>query len=87
MAEVFSPPRATAAVIRNPGIGVLPAGAYDIRPGPDGSSRDFSRPGVRGRAIRSLGARRPFLLVGGPPCTGRCSLNQNINHRRASADE
>eukprot|EP00969_Alexandrium_andersonii_P263570 11649628-Alexandrium_andersonii.AAC.1 len=34
--EVYSPPRVTAAAARRPRIGVLPAGAFDIRPGPGG---------------------------------------------------
>eukprot|EP00969_Alexandrium_andersonii_P332809 14708060-Alexandrium_andersonii.AAC.1 len=58
VAGVFSPPRVTAAAASNPSLGVLPAGAFDIRPGPDGSSWDFSKPGDRGRVIRLLGARR-----------------------------
>eukprot|EP00969_Alexandrium_andersonii_P193003 8525324-Alexandrium_andersonii.AAC.1 len=37
VAEVFSPPRATAAAARNPRFGVSPAGAFDFRPGLDGS--------------------------------------------------
>eukprot|EP00969_Alexandrium_andersonii_P118183 5227582-Alexandrium_andersonii.AAC.1 len=36
VAEVFSPPRVTAVVERQPRLGVLPAGAFDLRPGPGG---------------------------------------------------
>eukprot|EP00969_Alexandrium_andersonii_P116201 5138077-Alexandrium_andersonii.AAC.1 len=65
-AEVFSPPRVTAAAARNPRLGALPAGAFDARPGVDGSSWDFSKPEGRDLAIRLIGARRPYLLVGSP---------------------
>eukprot|EP00969_Alexandrium_andersonii_P092420 4080769-Alexandrium_andersonii.AAC.1 len=34
VAEVFSPPRVTAQTEKRPGLGVLPAGAFDIRAGP-----------------------------------------------------
>eukprot|EP00969_Alexandrium_andersonii_P049881 2189053-Alexandrium_andersonii.AAC.1 len=34
VAEVFPPPRVTAMVERSPRLGVIPAGAFDLRPGP-----------------------------------------------------
>eukprot|EP00969_Alexandrium_andersonii_P116404 5145991-Alexandrium_andersonii.AAC.1 len=49
VAEVFSPPRVTAMAERRPRLGVLPAGALDLRPGPGGASWDFSKPEDRDR--------------------------------------
>eukprot|EP00969_Alexandrium_andersonii_P331968 14671337-Alexandrium_andersonii.AAC.1 len=54
---------------RSPRLGVLPAGAFDLRPGPRERAWDFDRAGDRDRVIRLSGARRPYILAGGPPCT------------------
>eukprot|EP00969_Alexandrium_andersonii_P149192 6596867-Alexandrium_andersonii.AAC.1 len=62
VAEVFSPPRVTAMAERRPRLGVIPAGAFDLRPGPGGDSWGFDRPGARDRAIRILGATRPYVV-------------------------
>eukprot|EP00969_Alexandrium_andersonii_P077890 3435423-Alexandrium_andersonii.AAC.1 len=35
----------------------------------------------------ALGARRPYLLVGSPPCADRCPLKRNINHPRMDNGE
>ena len=43
LVEVYSPPRVTAHATRYPCYGVLPGGAFDLRPGPDGRSWDFER--------------------------------------------
>ena len=43
LVEVYSPPRVTAHATRYPCYGVLPGGAFDLRPGPDGFSWDFSQ--------------------------------------------
>eukprot|EP00975_Prorocentrum_lima_P043159 9061491-Prorocentrum_lima.AAC.1 len=50
--EVYSPPRVTAVAARHPRVGVLPAGAFDIRPGPGGVSWDFTKADHREEAIR-----------------------------------
>eukprot|EP00969_Alexandrium_andersonii_P206914 9140882-Alexandrium_andersonii.AAC.1 len=65
---------------------VSPAGAFNIRPSPDGSSWDFSKPADRDLVVRLLGARRPYLLAGSPPCTDWLAFNQNINHPRMDKD-
>ena len=36
LAKMCTPPRATARVAKFPRFGVLPRGAFDLRPGPDG---------------------------------------------------
>eukprot|EP00969_Alexandrium_andersonii_P123933 5477051-Alexandrium_andersonii.AAC.1 len=60
---------------RRPRHGVLPAGALDLRPGPGGQSWNFDLPGDRERAIRRVASRRPYLLIGSPPCADWCGLN------------
>eukprot|EP00969_Alexandrium_andersonii_P178592 7896020-Alexandrium_andersonii.AAC.1 len=65
----------TAVAERRPRLGALPAGAFDLRPGPGGASWDFDRAEDRDRVIRILGAERPFVVAGGPPCADRCGLN------------
>eukprot|EP00969_Alexandrium_andersonii_P189385 8366547-Alexandrium_andersonii.AAC.1 len=49
---------------RIPRLGVPPAGAFDLRPGPGGRAWGFDRADDRDRVIRLLGARRPYLLAG-----------------------
>eukprot|EP00969_Alexandrium_andersonii_P125278 5538434-Alexandrium_andersonii.AAC.1 len=59
---------------RRPRKRALPAGALDLRPGPGGQSWNFDFPGDRERAIRFVASRKPFLLIGSPPCTDWCGL-------------
>eukprot|EP00969_Alexandrium_andersonii_P143148 6328181-Alexandrium_andersonii.AAC.1 len=49
VAEVFSLPRVTAMAERNPRLGVLSAGAVDLRPGPGGRAWDFDKAEDRDR--------------------------------------
>eukprot|EP00969_Alexandrium_andersonii_P267836 11836209-Alexandrium_andersonii.AAC.1 len=37
-------------------------------------------PEDRGRVIRALGAQRPYVVVGCPPCTDWCGLNARVDH-------
>eukprot|EP00969_Alexandrium_andersonii_P370629 15477722-Alexandrium_andersonii.AAC.1 len=67
---------------RRPRLEVLPAGAFDLRLGPGGASWDFDRAEDRDRAIRILGAERPFVVAGSPPCTDWRGLNTYVNHTR-----
>eukprot|EP00969_Alexandrium_andersonii_P153854 6803172-Alexandrium_andersonii.AAC.1 len=60
---------------RNPHLGVLPAGAFALRPGPGARAWDFDRADDRDSVIRLLGARRPYLLVGCPARADWCSFN------------
>ena len=30
---------------------------------------------------------KPYVVIGSPPCTDFCTLNQNINHKRMTPDE
>eukprot|EP00969_Alexandrium_andersonii_P271013 11978336-Alexandrium_andersonii.AAC.1 len=72
---------------RKPRYGVLPAGALDLRPGPGGQSWNFDLPGDRGGAIRLVGSRRPFLLIGSPPRTDWCGLRVHVNQPRMDEQE
>eukprot|EP00969_Alexandrium_andersonii_P103867 4582998-Alexandrium_andersonii.AAC.1 len=42
---------------RSPRSGVLPAGAFDLRPGPGGRAWDFGKAEDRDRVVRLLGDR------------------------------
>ena len=66
LTEVYSPPRVTAHAARFPRFGVLPGGAFDLRPGPDGRSWDFEDPNDRAECERRIDRAKPFLLIGCP---------------------
>eukprot|EP00969_Alexandrium_andersonii_P325268 14372088-Alexandrium_andersonii.AAC.1 len=51
---------------RRPRLGVLPAGAFDLRPGPGGEAWGFDRAEDREHVVRLLGSQRPYLLGGSP---------------------
>ena len=87
IAEVFSPPRVTAAAARFPQFEALPGGAYDLRPGLGGKAWDFDRPEDRAEAERRIEQSSPYLLVGSPPCTDWCALNKSLNHPRMGPAE
>eukprot|EP00969_Alexandrium_andersonii_P228870 10108296-Alexandrium_andersonii.AAC.1 len=72
---------------RRPRLGVLPAWAFDLRPGPGGASWGFNKPEDRDRVIRVLGAERPFVIVGSPPRADWCGLNTHVNHPRVDLAE
>ena len=80
--EIFSPPRVTQHATRFPSYGVLPGGAYDIRPGPDGRSWDFDREEDRLECERRIDETQPVILIGCPPCTEWSIFNRNLNHCR-----
>ena len=45
----------------------------------DGNSWDFTKPEMRKRTARKVIDEKPFVLVGGPPCTDWSSLmNRNL---------
>ena len=80
--EVDSQPRVTAAAALRPHLGVLPAGAFDLRAGPGEQSWDFTRSDHRVRAMKLITAAKPYLIIGSPPCTDWCRMNVNLNHPR-----
>eukprot|EP00969_Alexandrium_andersonii_P021382 935220-Alexandrium_andersonii.AAC.1 len=87
MAEMFSPPRVAAMAERRPRYGVPPAGVFDFRPGPGGASWDFDRPEGCDHIIRSLGAQKPYVVVGGPLCTDWRGLLTYDSHPRVNQAE
>ena len=76
ISEVYSPPRVS---IMAEEMGLLGGFALDLTaPGPDGRAWDFTKTGHEARAIGLVNRRRPYLLVGSPPCTAYSNL-QNLN--------
>ena len=87
LSEVFSPPRVTAHASRYPHFGVLPGGAFDLRPGPDGRSLDFENPDDCAECERRLAREKPYLLIGCPPCTDWSIFNVNMNYKHMDPEE
>ena len=80
--EVYSPPRVTKVASRCPKYRILPGGAYDLRPGPDGVSWDFTRRDHREEVRRRVARAKPYILIGSPPCTDWRAFNVRVNHPR-----
>ena len=41
----------------------------------------------RAKARRRIQREKPSVVIGSPPCTDSCTLNQNINHKKMPAEE
>ena len=82
MADIYSPPRVTAAARRLPKYGPEPGLALDITIG-DGTGKpfDFSRREQRQKVEAMIDARKPLLLIGSPMCTAFSAI-QAINRAR-----
>ena len=62
-------------------LGVAGRGAFDLRTAePNGEAWDFSRRADRALASDYLLMEKPMWVIGSPPCTPRCSLNQNLDY-------
>eukprot|EP00969_Alexandrium_andersonii_P052430 2302360-Alexandrium_andersonii.AAC.1 len=72
---------------RRPRYGVPSAGALGLRPGPGGQSWNFDLPEGRERASRLVASRRPFLLIGSPPCADWRGLNAHANRPKMDRRE
>ena len=84
VSEVYSLPRVASMAEE---MGMRGGFSLDLTaPGPDGRSWDFSKPSHRTRAMRLVNERRPYLLVGSPPCTAYSNL-QNLNKCRPGGEE
>ena len=82
VAEVYSPPRVTAAARRLPRYGLEPGLALDIAVDDEtGRPYDFNRREQRQKAEAKIDARRPLLLIGSPMCTAFSAI-QAINRER-----
>ncbi len=93
VAELYSPPRVTAALPR-PVCGqqlhrseLVAGSTFDLHADVDGVAWDFSKPGDRKRAIARIRAEEPFLVVGSPPCTMFSRLNVNLNSHKVGKVE
>ena len=82
VAEVYSPPRVTAAARRLPRYGLEPGLALDITVDDEtGRPYDFNRREQRQKAEAKIDAQRPLLLIGSPMCTALSAI-QAINRER-----
>ena len=80
VAEIYSPPRVTAAMKLLPDLRLIPGFALDLTTADvDGRLWDFDKE-MRDRARRRLSDDKPMLLVGPPMCTA-FSTWQRINDK------
>ena len=81
VAEIYSPPRVTAAAKLLPELRLIPGFALDLTVADtDGRQWDFDDKVMRERAWKRLREDRPQLLVGSPMCTA-FSTWQRINDK------
>ena len=82
VAEIYSPPRVTAAAKRLPHYGLLPGFAFDLRTSDElGRPWDFDDVARRKEARRRFRKEQPMFLIGSPMCTAFCSW-QALNEAR-----
>jgi len=80
IAEVYSPPRVTAAAGRLPKYGLQPGLALDITVNDEtGQPYDFSIKDQRTKAELLIDEQQPMLLIGSPMCTAFSAI-QAINN-------
>ena len=81
VAEIYSPPRVTAAAKLLPELRLIPGFALDLTTeDSDGRKWDFDEKEMRDRAKQRLADEQPMLLVGSPMCTA-FSTWQRINDK------
>ena len=81
VAEVYSPPRVTAATKLLPELKVIPGFALDLTTADtDGKLWDFDDKVMRDRAMQRVKDERPMLLIVSPMCTA-FSTWQRINDK------
>ena len=84
VSEVYSPPRAVTIA---EAAGLRGGFSMDLTaPGPDGKSWDFTKVEHRKRALALVRDKRPYLLIGSPPCTAWSNL-QNLNRCKPGGNE
>ena len=81
VAELYSPPRVTEELGRLPRMSLVGGSTFDLRADANGVAWDFRRADHRRRAREQIRQERPFLVIGSPPCTDFCAI-QNLNRRR-----
>ena len=81
VAEVYSPPRVTAAAKLLPELKLIPGLAFDLTSNDvDGRAWNLEEKEMRDRAMKKLKAEELQLLVGSPICTA-FSTWQRINNK------
>ena len=85
--EIYSPPRVTAAARKHIYLNIEGGMSFDLRADENGIKWDFTQIQDRARARRKIHEEKPFCVIGSPPCTDFCILNQNINHPKMDPDE
>ena len=76
VAEVYSPPRVTAATKLLPELKLILGFALDLTTtDSDGRAWDFDEKEMRERAMKRLGTEKPQLLLGSPMCTAFSTWN------------
>ena len=84
VSEVYSPPRVVTIA---EAAGLRGGFSMDLTaPGRDGKSWDFTKVEHRRRALALVRDKRPYLLIGSPPCTAWSNL-QNLNRCKPGGNE
>ena len=86
VAELYSPPRVTAELGRLPNMSLVGGPTFDLRRDASGVAWDFRRADHRRRARQQIREEQPFIVIGSPPCTDFCAI-QNLNRHRWSPAE
>ena len=60
--------------------------SFDLKADENGVRLDLTKISDRARARRRIQQEKPYVVIGSPPCTDFCTLNQNINHKKMSPD-
>ena len=81
VAELYSPPRVTAELGRLPHMSLVGGPTFDLRKDANGVAWDFRRADHRRRAREQIREEQPFIVIGSPPCTDFCMI-QNFNRHR-----
>ena len=61
--------------------------SFDLKADKNGKRWAFTKIEDHAKARRRIQHENLYVVVGSPPCTDFCTLNQNINHKRMSPDE
>ena len=79
VAELFSPPRVTAALGALPSFADLaPGSTFDLRIDCHGKSWDFLRADHRSEVRHRFDQEEPYFVIGSPPCTDFSTLYRNL---------
>ena len=66
---------------RLPHMSLVGGSTFDLRSDANGVAWDFRRADHRQRAREQIRREKPFLVIGSPPCTDFCAI-QNLNRHR-----